>query len=160
MRCIHCLFTPLCVLLLAHALQANTTSGRSHKRPHIVLFMSDDHTWHDAGPYGAKDVQTPNLDRLAREGMRFDAAFAASPTCTPSRSAIYTGLFPFRNGAHANHSLVRDELRTLPHRMKELGYHVVLAGKTHIGPRPVFPFEYLKNSNVMPPGKNMCSGRT
>jgi len=154
MRYLQCLFVALCVLLLTHASQAYATSSQSQKRPHIVLFMSDDHTWHDAGPYGAKDVRTPNLVRLARAGMRFDAAFAASPTCTPSRSAIYTGLFPFRNGAHANHSLVRDELRTLPHRMKELGYRVVLAGKTHTGPRPIFPFEYLKNSNVMPPGKN------
>lgn len=128
--------------------------GRGLQRPHIVLFIADDYTWHDAGPYGARDVRTPNLDRLAREGLRFDRAFAASPTCTPSRSAIYTGLFPFRSGAHANHSLVRDDLRTLPHRMKDLGYRVVLAGKTHIGPRANFPFEYLEGSNVMPPGRN------
>jgi N-sulfoglucosamine sulfohydrolase len=123
-------------------------------RPHVVFFMSDDHTWRDCGPYGAKDVRTPNLDRLARESMRFDAAFAPSPTCTPSRSAIYTGLYPFRNGAHANHSLVNDGLRTLPHNMKDLGYRVVLAGKTHVGPREAFPFEYLEGSNVMPPGKD------
>lgn len=122
-------------------------------RPHVVLFLADDHTWHDCGPYGARDVRTPHLDQLAREGMRFDAAFAASPTCTPSRSALYTGMYPFRNGAHANHSLVRDELRTLPHRMQERGYRVVLAGKTHIGPRALFPFEYLPDSNVLPPGK-------
>jgi N-sulfoglucosamine sulfohydrolase len=123
-------------------------------RPHVVLFMADDYSWHDCGPYGAAVVRTPNLDRLAREGMRFDAAFAASPTCTPSRSAIYTGMYPFRNGAHANHSLVNDGVRSLPHYMKDLGYRVVIAGKTHIGPRPAFPFEYLENSNVMPPGKN------
>jgi arylsulfatase A-like enzyme len=139
-------------MLLAGAVHA---AGPAPVRPpHLVLFVSDDHTWHDCGPYGAPDVRTPNLDRLAREGMRFGAAFAASPTCTPSRSALYTGLYPFRNGAHANHSLVRDELRTLPHRMKDLGYRVVLAGKTHTGPRPLFPFEYLQGSNVMPPGKN------
>lgn len=144
--------------LVSGAALAGQTEGvkgdRAPSRPHVVLFISDDHTWHDCGPYGAKDVRTPNLDRLAREGMRFDAAFAASPTCTPSRSAIYTGFYPFRNGAHANHSLVRDGLRSLPHRMQELGYRVVLAGKTHIGPRPVFPFEYLPDSNVMPAGKD------
>lgn len=122
--------------------------------PHLVLFLSDDHTWHDLGAYGAKDLRTPHLDRLAREGMRFEAAFAASPTCSPSRSAIYSGLFPFRNGAHANHSLAKDGLRTWPHLLRERGYRVVLAGKTHIAPRPVFPFEYLEGSNRMPPGKS------
>ena len=124
------------------------------QRPHVVLFIADDHSWHDSGPYGNRDVRTPNLDRLAREGVRLDAAFAASPTCTPSRAAIYSGMYPFRNGAHANHSVVKGGLRTLPHRMGELGYRVVLAGKTHIVPREAFPFEYLPGSNVMPPGKN------
>ena len=124
------------------------------ERPHIILFISDDHTARDCGPYGAPDVRTPNLDQLAKDGMRFDAAFAASPTCTPSRSSLYTGLYPFRSGAHANHSLINENLRTLPHYFKDLGYRVVLAGKTHIGPRSSFPFEYLPDSNVMPPGKD------
>lgn len=143
-----------CSLRLSALPAAEPTSRPASDRPHIVLFISDDHTWLDCGPYGAADVRTPNLDRLAAESLRFDFAFAASPTCSVSRSAIYTGLFPFRNGAHANHSLVKDGLRSLPHYMKELGYRVVIAGKTHIGPRPVFPFEYLENSNIMPPGRN------
>lgn len=136
------------------AVAATDNPAPAAGRPHVVLFIADDLTWHDVGPSGNRDVRTPNLDRLAREGMRFDAAFAASPTCTPSRSAIYTGMFPFRNGAHANHSLVNDGVRTLPHRMRDLGYRAVIAGKTHIGPRAAFPFEYLKDSNVMPPGKD------
>ena len=124
------------------------------RRPHVVLFIADDYTWYDCGAYGARDIRTPNVDRLARGGMRFELAFAASPTCTPSRSAIYSGLYPFRSGAHANHSLVNDGVRTMPHYLRELGYRVVLAGKTHVGPRERFPFEYLKDSNVMPAGKN------
>ncbi|HOA73516.1 MAG TPA: sulfatase [Phycisphaerae bacterium] len=122
-------------------------------RPHIVLFIADDYSWHDCGAYGSTDVRTPHLDRLARESMRFEYAFAASPTCAPSRSAIYTGLYPFRNGAHANHSLIHDGVRTWPQHLQALGYRVVIAGKTHIGPRDSFPFEYLAGSNVMPPGK-------
>jgi N-sulfoglucosamine sulfohydrolase len=123
-------------------------------RPHVVLFMSDDHSWHDCGAYGAGDVRTPNIDRLAKSGMRFERAFAASPTCTPSRSAIYTACYPVKNGAHANHSLIHDGVRTWPEYFKGLGYRVVLAGKTHIGPRGSFGFEYLAGSNVMPSGKN------
>lgn len=122
--------------------------------PHIVLFISDDHSARDFGPYGATGVHTPNLDRLASEGLTCDAAFCASPTCAPSRSAMYTGLFPFRNGAHANHTLIRDGIRTLPHYMHSLGYRVIIAGKTHIGPRENFPFEYHPKTNLMPPGKH------
>jgi arylsulfatase A-like enzyme len=122
-------------------------------RPNIVLFIADDMTWNDIGPYGDKNVRTPNLDRLAKDALRFDAAFAPAPTCTPSRSAIYTGIYPMRNGAHANNSIINDGIRTLPLYMKELGYRVVIAGKTHIGPRSQFPFEYLPESNVMPPGR-------
>jgi len=122
--------------------------------PHIVLFIADDLGCEDCSCYGNTDVHTPNLDRLATQSLRFENAFAPSPTCTPSRSAIYTGLYPFRNGAHANHSLINEGLRTLPMFLKDLGYRVVLAGKSHIGPRESFPFEYLENSNIMPPGKH------
>ncbi|HEV2296271.1 MAG TPA: sulfatase [Tepidisphaeraceae bacterium] len=130
-----------------------TRAGAQTTPPHIVLFIADDFSWHDAEPYGATDVRTPNMAKLAKQGMRFDHAIAASPTCTPSRSAIYTGLFPFRNGAHPNHSLIKEGIRTLPDYFKELGYRVVLAGKTHVGPREQFAFEYLKGSNFMPSGK-------
>lgn len=130
-----------------------TTSVGLAARPNLVLFIADDFSWHDVGAYGNKSVRTPNIDRLAAEGMRFDAVFSASPTCTPSRSAIFTGMYPFRSGAHTNHSLVRDDLKTWPVYFREAGYRVVLAGKTHFGPREIFPFEYLPNSNVMPPGK-------
>lgn len=132
------------VLLAASSAQA---------APHIVLFIGDDLTWHDIAPYGNTDVRTPHLDQLASESLTFRRAFSASPTCTPSRCALYTGLYPVRNGAHANHSLINDGIATLPVLMQKLGYRVVLAGKSHIGPRPQFPFEYLEGSNVMPPGK-------
>jgi arylsulfatase A-like enzyme len=124
------------------------------RQPNIVLFISDDFSWHDCGAFGSPNAHTPRLDALAKQSLRFDAAFAASPTCTPSRSSMYTGLYPMRSGAHANHSLVNDGTRTLPAYMRELGYRVVIVGKTHFGPRSLFPFEYLAGSNVMPPGKN------
>lgn len=123
------------------------------ERPNIVLFIADDLSWHDTGPYGNRDVHTPNVDKLAREGMTFQRAFAASPTCAPSRAALFTGTYPMRNGAHANHSLVSSDVRTLPQYLSKLGYRTVIAGKTHFGPREIFPFEYLPNSNVSPPGK-------
>ena len=87
-------------ILLALVLNPALRAGEEPSRPNIVLFISDDHGWHDSGAYGASDVRTPNIDRLAREGMKFTHAFAASPLCTPSRCAIETGLMPHRNGGH------------------------------------------------------------
>src|SRR5207248_5039090 len=94
-------------------------SSRQNQQPHIVLFIADDLSWHDCGAYGSPDAHTPRIDALAKQSLKFDAAFAASPTCTPSRSSLYTGLYPMRNGAHANHSLVNDGVRTLPQYMKD-----------------------------------------
>jgi uncharacterized sulfatase len=74
----------------------------------------------------------------------------------PSRAALYTGLMPFRNGAHANNlagqSQCREDVRSLPYYLKELGYRVAQAGKTHFGPKSVFPFERVPNSEVPEPG--------
>lgn len=113
------------------------------RKPNFLIFVSDDHGTDDAGCYGNAAVRTPNLDRLATQGLRFTRAFTPTAMCAPSRSALYTGLFPHRNGAHPNHSKVRPGTQSLPHYLSKLGYRVALAGKTHIGPREAFPFEYM-----------------
>lgn len=115
-------------------------------KPNIIVFLSDDHGWEYAGCYGNRQVRTPNLDRLAAEGMRFTHVFAGSPTCTPSRSVLYTGLMPMRNGAAGNHSRARPGTKSLPHYLRPLGYRVVLAHKVHVRPREVFPFEHVRAS--------------
>ena len=98
-------------------------------KPNLVLFITDDHGQLDSSVYGAKDVRTPNMQRLADAGMTFTHAFVASPACAPSRGALLTGLMPARNGAMANHSKPRVELKKLPAFLKELGYEVVAFGK-------------------------------
>ncbi|MFC1737036.1 sulfatase [Candidatus Hydrogenedentota bacterium] len=118
-----------------------TTTRPPRKRPNIILFLSDDHSIVDAGCYGNSVVQTPNIDRLAGEGMRFDNVFSASPTCAPSRSSLYTGLFPHRHGAHPNHGKAREGVKSLPHYMRSLGYRTILVGKAHIPLDERFPFE-------------------
>jgi uncharacterized sulfatase len=119
-----------------------TTEAYKHK-PNIVLFLADDQGIDDVGCYGNKVVRTPNIDRLAEEGPRFNLAFIPTAMCSPSRSALYTGLYPHRNGCHPNHSNIKPGVKTLPHYLKPLGYRVALAGKTHIKPREQFPFEYM-----------------
>ncbi len=126
-----------------------TVFGAVEKRPDIVVYISDDHGWNDSGAYGNRIVRTPNLDALAKQSLVFDRAFANSPACTPSRCALFTGVEPMRNGAHANHSQIRDGLKTWPDYFHALGYRVVIVGKTDIRPGKSFPFEFI-NGKVDP----------
>ncbi len=93
----------------------------AQKRPNIVIFISDDQSQMDVGCYGNSQVKTPHMDQLAKEGMKFNAAFAASPMCVPSRSTMLTGLYPFSNGAQMNHFALRPGTKTLPEYLKKLG---------------------------------------
>jgi N-sulfoglucosamine sulfohydrolase len=117
--------------------------GDTSRRPHIVLYISDDHGIDFAGCYGNGDVHTPNIDALAQAGTKFTRMFAASPTCAPSRSALYTGLYPAHNGCMGNHTTCRPDITALPTYLRGLGYRVVLAHKAHTIPKEVFSFEYL-----------------
>ena len=119
------------------------TSKNRKGKPNIVLFLADDQGIDDVGCYGNNIIRTPNIDRLAEEGLRFNLAFTPTAMCSPSRSALYTGLYPHRNGCHPNHSRIKPGIKTLPYYLKPLGYRVALAGKTHIKPREQFPFEYM-----------------
>ncbi len=98
-------------------------------RPDIVIFLTDDQGQLDSTPYGARALRTPNMQRLANAGVTFTRAFVASPSCAPSRAALLTGLMPARNGAEANHSKPRAELKKWPAYFQELGYEVAAFGK-------------------------------
>ena len=82
---------PLAALLLFLLV---TSASAAPARPNFILFIADDMAWEDCGAYGNKAVRTPNLDRLAREGMRFDRAFVTASSCSPSRSCL-----PLSNGS-------------------------------------------------------------
>jgi len=111
--------------------------------PNIVLFLADDMTWRDCEPYGNPDVKTPNIQKLADEGVCFDNMFTSTAMCAPTRQQLMTGLFPVRNGAFPNHSEVYDGVKSFGHYFGELGYKVALIGKQHYGPDESFPIEYL-----------------
>src|SRR5438067_744420 len=103
------------------------TAAPPRDKPNIVLFLADDHGKEFAGCYGNKVIRTPNIDKLARAGLRFTGVFAASPTCSPSRAALFTGLYPARNGTMGNHTDSKEGLKALPAFLRALGYRVVLA---------------------------------
>lgn len=129
------------LLLFVMCLLANAVLAQG--KPNIVIFVADDLNQQDLGCYGNKDVSTPNMDLLATQGMKFSRAYAASPMCTPSRSALYTGLYPYRNGSQMNHFTVRPGIPNLPGFLKKLGYRVVISGKTDVFPMNDFPFEVI-----------------
>lgn len=104
------------------------------QKPNILLFIADDQSVFDYGSYGNRSVPTRATDRFARESLVFDRAFTGQAICAPSRSMMYTGLYPVRNGCFINHTAIRPGVRTLPGHLQPLGYEVVLAGKSHVKP--------------------------
>jgi N-sulfoglucosamine sulfohydrolase len=114
----------IATFLLCGRLDAFETS-----RPNIVVFIADDHGYLDSSLAGAKEFRTPTFERIAREGITLTHAFAASPSCAPSRAAFLTGLMPIRNGAMLNHQPPRAGAKKLPAYLHELGYEAVAIGK-------------------------------
>jgi N-sulfoglucosamine sulfohydrolase len=121
-------------------------------RPHIVLYLADDLGVDFLGCYGNKTIRTPQIDALAASGVKFTRMFAASPTCSPSRASMYSGLYPLRNGLMGNHTDSRPDVKSLPHYLRDLGYRVVLANKSDVRPQAAYPFEILKAT--LPPNPN------
>ncbi|MFO0977808.1 MAG: sulfatase-like hydrolase/transferase [Planctomycetaceae bacterium] len=121
--------------------------GVNSERPDIVVFLSDDHTCRDSSVFGS-DIATPNMERIASAGITLNNAFVASPSCAPSRAALLTGLYPARNGAEANHSRPKSELKKLPGYLTELGYEVVAFGKVgHYRQTAEYGFDIARHFN-------------
>jgi arylsulfatase A-like enzyme len=98
-----------------------------------VLIIADDMAWDDCGAYGNRKVRTPNIDRLAREGMRFDRAFVTASSCSPSRSSLITGRYPHNTDAEELHWPLPARQVTFVEKLKASGYWTAAAGKWHLG---------------------------
>ena len=134
----------ICLMLLSSAPYLQKQSvGNTNKKSNIVFILADDCTIWDIGSYGSLDAKTPNIDKLAREGIKFNACYQAAPMCSPTRHNIFTGLYPVKTGAYPNHTNASENTQSIVHYLKPLGYRVAHSGKRHIGPDKVFPFEYL-----------------
>lgn len=125
----------LCTLLAAGSLSA-TGSAAAPKAPNVVFFLVDDMGWMDSGCYGSTLYETPNIDRLAREGMRFTQAYTPFPRCAPARQGFMTGKFPARNGSPGRDEAMPASEFTMAEAMKAGGYATFFAGKWHIGKIP------------------------
>ncbi len=147
-------------------LRAADGDAASEKKPNIILIVADDLGWHDLSCYGADLHQSPNLDQLAADGVRFTNAYAASPVCSPTRASILTGQYPARLHLtiwleSAKHQppnrpllepLTEDHLDhgyvTLAERLHEAGYYTAHVGKWHLGQTAEYPETHGFDVNV------------
>jgi len=135
---------PLTITLLATTLSIVCScnipkeQGEESTPPNVVIIYADDLGYGDVGAYGATEIKTPNIDRLAKGGVRFTNGYSSSATCTPSRYALLTGIYPWRNERArildgTAPLLIQTDQMTLPRMFRESGYHTGIVGKWHLG---------------------------
>jgi arylsulfatase A-like enzyme len=118
-------------------------SAKADRPPNVVIIFADDQGYGDLGCYGSKEIETPNLDRMAREGVRFTDFYVAQAVCSASRAALLTGCYPNRVGLlgalnpSSTHG-ISDQEKTLAEVLKPRGYATAIYGKWHLGHRPKF----------------------
>ncbi len=107
-------------------------------RPNILFILTDDHRPDAMGCYGNESLRTPNFDRIAKEGARFDSFYVAAPLCCPSRAAILSGLYPHQNGVldNRNRPDFRNDKTTVATLLNKAGYVTGFVGKAHMGGDP------------------------
>ncbi|HBJ37369.1 MAG TPA: sulfatase, partial [Planctomycetaceae bacterium] len=142
-------FSPILLLMVAAACFApaaaraddKPAAAGKAKRPNIVFIFSDDHALQAMGSYGSKVNQTPQLDRLAREGMVFDRSYCANSICGPSRACILTGKHSHLNGFMRNGDRFDGSQTTFAKLLQASGYQTAMIGKWHLETDPT-GFDY------------------
>lgn len=144
--------TSLVLAFLISLISVTTVSNAA--QPNILLITSDD-LGLQLGCYGDDTVPTPNLDRLAADGVRFPVAYVTQASCSPSRSSMFTGLYPHTNGqigltnADRGFQLHKPyQNATIPALLKKAGYTTALLGKLHVNPESAFPFDQKPRANA------------
>ena len=132
----------LALALITFNVKAQQVTDNSD-RPNIIFIMTDDHAFQAISAYGSTLINTPGIDRLAKEGMRFDKAFVTNSLCSPSRAVALTGKFSHLNGVTDNEDVFDSAQVTFPKMMRQHGYHTAVIGKWHLKSIPS-GFDYWK----------------
>ncbi len=130
------------ILLAGHLPGAAQSTIESAHSPNIIVFVADDAGWRDFGAYGNETIRTPNVDRLARNGLTFEQAFLTTPQCSPSRISILTGKYPHATGAEDLHMPLPENETILPTLLQQAGYFTGHMRKTHYGPNGEEQFQW------------------
>lgn len=135
--CLEMAFFPLCVV------------SAEQQKPNILVIIADDMARCELGCYGGQNLATPNIDRIAEEGMRMTNNFASVAMSVPIRASMYTGLYPAHHGSYQNHKATYRNVKSVTHYLSSLGYRVGRAGKDHPVNQPrVYAFENIPGFTV------------
>ena len=124
------------IFLLSIILFSCNNPEPKNERPNILFIMSDDHAYQAISAYDNRLIQTPNIDRIANEGIIFNNACVTNSICAPSRAVILTGKHSHLNGKIDNHSPFDTTQVTFPQLFKKAGYQTAMYGKLHFGNNP------------------------
>lgn len=131
----------------------NILHSENPSKPNVILFVADDHGTDALGCYGNKIIKTPNLDKLAAEGVKFSNAYCTSASSTASRSVILTGLYGHATASYGHthdyhHFSTYDTVKSLPVILSEAGYYTARIGKYHVAPETVYHFDTVLEANA------------
>ena len=121
------------LLVFLQSCTNQVTRDDQKRQPNFIVFIADDAAWNDCGPYGNNVIKTPNINKLAEEGLVFDNAFLTTSSCSPSRCSILTGRYPHSTGAPELHMRLPAEQFLFAGALQKAGYFTAVAGKYHIG---------------------------